>query len=104
MYLWTCPSRKLQKEWLQPIFLSASSQSNPRNDVQVFERLLKMNAEMQRIANEERAKLGKARGATVDRTLHCAWIEGHKPYHVANQCSTRIIKVYKSWYALLTYP
>lgn len=33
--------------------------SSSENDVQVFERLLKMNAVMQRIANDERAKLGK---------------------------------------------
>lgn len=34
----------------------------PRTDVQVFERLLKMNDLMQRLAQEERAKLGKAWG------------------------------------------
>ena len=36
-----------------------------RNDVQVFERLLKMNALMQRIANNERGKLGKARPPAI---------------------------------------
>ena len=68
MYLWTI--KKLQKESVCNPFFECVISVKARNDVQVFERLLKMNAVMQRIANDERAKLGKAPGATVDRTLH----------------------------------
>jgi hypothetical protein len=62
--------KKLQKESVCNPFFECVISVKARNDVQVFERLLKMNAVMQRIANDERAKLGKAPGATVDRTLH----------------------------------
>ena len=63
--------KKLQKESVcNPFFECVISVKSQGMIVQVFERLLKMNAVMQRIANDERAKLGKAPGATVDRTLH----------------------------------
>ena len=62
--------KKLQKESVCNPFFECVISVKARNDVQVFERLLKMNAVMQRIAKDERAKLGKAPGATVDRTLH----------------------------------